>query len=151
MPEAAGVLGVLFWLAQVTALLYILYRCLLGVLSLRPHKHPAAGKYDTRFLVLIPAHNEAAVIDNTVTWFREMQYPAEKLQVVVVADACIDQTESLARAAGAQVLVKPAPASTKGNTIQWALARPEIAAMEWDAMVIFDADSRPWVDFLGLM
>src|SRR5436853_323592 len=30
MPDPASVLGVLFWLAQVTALVYILYRCLLG-------------------------------------------------------------------------------------------------------------------------
>ena len=151
MPDATGVLGVLFWLAQVAALLYIVYRCLLGVLSLRPHRHPATGSSDTRFLILVPAHNEAAVIANSVLWLRQLQYPAEKLQVVVVADACVDETESLARAAGANVLVKPAPASTKGNTIQWALARPEIAAMQWDAMVILDADSRPWVDFLGLM
>lgn len=151
MPDLIGVLGVLLWLGQVAALLYIAYRCLLGVLSLRPHRHPAEGRYETRFLVLIPAHNEATVIVNTVTWLKNLQYPQDKISVFVVADACIDETEAYAREAGAQVLVKPAPASTKGNTIQWALLRPEIQAATWDALVILDADSKPWVDFLSLM
>ena len=130
--------------------MYIVYRCLLGVLSLRPH-NTLPGNRDTRFLILIPAHNEETVIANTVNWLHNLQYPEERFRVFVVADACTDATESIARKMGAQVLVKPAPASSKGNTIQWAVARPEIQNAEWDALCIFDADSRPWVDFLSLM
>src|SRR5947208_9875619 len=106
MPNLIGVVGVLLWLGQVAALLYIGYRCLLGVSSLRPHRHPPLGPYDRRFLVLIPAHNEAHVIPNTVNWLKNLQYPQERIKVVVVADACTDQTEEYARSAGAQVLVK---------------------------------------------
>src|SRR3954452_8317397 len=120
MPDPIGVAGVLIWLGQVVALLYIGYRCLLGVLSLRPHKHPLPGNYDTRFLILIPAHNEEAVIANSIVWLHNLQYPEERFRVVVVADGCTDDTETIARNIGVQVLVKPAPASSKGNTIQWA-------------------------------
>lgn len=151
MPDLVALLGVLLWIGQVAALFYIGYRCLLGVLSLRPHHHPEPGRYNTNFLILIPAHNESAVIANSVTWLQNLQYPKAKIQVIVVADACVDETEELARNAGAQVLIKPAPASTKGNTIQWALLRPEVQSATWDALIIFDADSRPWVDFLSLM
>ena len=31
------------------------------------------------------------------------------------------------------------------------LAGPHLQEAPWDALVIFDADSRPWVDFLALM
>src|SRR5712671_3002326 len=100
MPELLDVLGVLLWLVQLVAISYIAYRCLLGVLSLRPHRHPPTGNYDTRFLILIPAHNEASVIASTIASLRKLQYPVSKLQVVVVADACSDETESIARNAG---------------------------------------------------
>jgi cellulose synthase/poly-beta-1,6-N-acetylglucosamine synthase-like glycosyltransferase len=151
MPDFIDILGVLLWLAQVASLLYVGYRCLLGVLSLRPHKLPLAGSRNTRFLVLIPAHNESAVIGESVLWLKKLQYPSDRMQVVVVADACTDDTATFARAAGAQVLVKPAPASNKGNAIQWALERPEIIEAQWDALVILDGDSKPWLDFLELM
>lgn len=151
MPELTDLLGVSLWLAQALSLAYVGYRSLIGLLSLQPHRHSPTGNFDTRFLVLIPAHNEELVINNTVMWLKNLQYPMDKIRVVVVADGCVDQTEAIARGTGAQVLVKPAPASTKGNTIQWALLRPEIQDADWDALIILDADSRPWLDFLALM
>jgi len=35
--------------------------------------------------------------------------------------------------------------------IQWALAHPDVAGAAWDALVIFDADSRPAANFLKAM
>ena len=151
MAEISSVLAALVWLAEAATLGYVAYRCILGALSFRSRKPLAAGKGDTRFLLLVPANNEGMVIASTVASLRALDYPESQRSIVVVADGCVDATESEARAAGAQVLVKPAPASSKGNVIQWALARPEIRNAAWDALVIFDADSRPEAQFLRFM
>ncbi|NMO94380.1 glycosyltransferase [Paenibacillus lemnae] len=42
--------------------------------------------------VMVPAHNEELVITATVEHILQMNYPAHKLQVIVVADNCTDQT-----------------------------------------------------------
>src|SRR5689334_10638604 len=96
MSDLLNVMGALQWLAQVLSLLYIAYRCLLGILSLRPHKHAPAGLYNTQFVILIPAHNEDTVVFNTVSWMKLLQYPQQQFQVVVIADGCTDRTEEFA-------------------------------------------------------
>ena len=55
---------------------------------------------------LIPANNEAAVIEGTVKNILEGQdYPRDKFEVFVVADNCTDDTAALAERAGAKVLI----------------------------------------------
>lgn len=52
--------------------------------------------------VLVPAHNEEAVIDATLATIRPQLQPGDRL--IVVADNCHDRTAEIARAAGATVL-----------------------------------------------
>ncbi len=42
----------------------------------------------TRFALAIPAHNEEAVISETVQRLLQMDYPAELFRVCIVADYC---------------------------------------------------------------
>ncbi|MPZ48892.1 MAG: glycosyltransferase [Dehalococcoidia bacterium] len=92
---------------------------------------------------MVSAHNEEAVIADTVRSLKALDYPDERRTVIVVADDCGDATAQAARAAGALVLVKPGPAMGKGTVIHWALTQPEVQEAAWDALVLFDADSRP--------
>ena len=50
-----------------------------------------------RFAIAIPAHNEAGVIGATVRRLRQMDYPADRFDVHVVADHCSDDTAAVAR------------------------------------------------------
>lgn len=59
-----------------------------------------------RLAALVPAHDEAASIAATVASLRAVEYPAEAWRVVVVADNCSDDTAGIARAAGAEVIVR---------------------------------------------
>src|SRR5207248_2669140 len=52
-------------------------------------------------------HDEEAVIERRVTNLHALEYPAEKLEVVVTSDASTDRTEELAQAAGARVVRNP--------------------------------------------
>ena len=151
MSELVDLFAWPIWLVEVLALSYVLYRSCLSLLSLRRPVSPSQGETATRFLILVPAQNEAAVIAETVRSMNALDYPAGKRLLYVIADSCIDQTENEARSAGANVLVKPSPASNKGDVLKWALGHPEIVGAAWDALIIFDGDARPAPEFLKLM
>ncbi|WP_438438350.1 glycosyltransferase family 2 protein [Hydrogenophilus thermoluteolus] len=63
----------------------------------------------TRFRIVIPAHNEAKHIATTVTAALALDYPRSHFSVLVVANACTDETAEVAQAAGAAVLSYPPP------------------------------------------
>jgi cellulose synthase/poly-beta-1,6-N-acetylglucosamine synthase-like glycosyltransferase len=54
--------------------------------------------------VIVAAHNEEAVILRRIENLLALDYPANKLEIVVTSDASTDQTEELAREAGARVI-----------------------------------------------
>ena len=105
----------------------------------------------TRLLFLVPAHNEAAVIGRCVESLLAQVYPAGMFSVVVVADNCDDDTESVAGGLGAECLVRHDRDNPgKPQAIAWALA--EIGDLSpWDACVIIDADSEVAPDFAGAL
>src|SRR5215467_4482505 len=64
---------------------------------------PAAGCAQRRFAILIPAHNEEALIGRLLASVKQLHYPAERYDVCVVADNCDDSTADIARSMGAAV------------------------------------------------
>ena len=64
--------------------------------------YPKAKKLHT-YAFFIAAHNEEPVIANLVRSIRDQDYPAELIDIFVVADACTDNTAQAAREAGAIV------------------------------------------------
>ena len=57
--------------------------------------------------VIVAAHNEASVIERRVANLRALDYPDDKLRLVVTSDASTDETEELAERAGARVVRNP--------------------------------------------
>jgi cellulose synthase/poly-beta-1,6-N-acetylglucosamine synthase-like glycosyltransferase len=57
--------------------------------------------------VIVAAYNEEAVIDRRIENLRELDYPADRVELVVTSDASDDRTETLAEAAGAKVVRNP--------------------------------------------
>jgi cellulose synthase/poly-beta-1,6-N-acetylglucosamine synthase-like glycosyltransferase len=92
-----------------------------------------------RFLILIPARNEAAVIDRAVQSVRGLSYPRSKYRMVVIADHCADRTAEVARSGGAECVERTEGSGGKGAAIAWALDR--FRDDPYDAVVILDADS----------
>src|SRR5471032_55569 len=77
-----------------------------------------------RFLFLVPAHDEALLIESCVQSLGQIRYPESAYRVVVVADNCTDDTAQLALASGAQCLVRTEPSQPgKPHAIAWALSR----------------------------
>jgi hypothetical protein len=103
------------------------------------YRKPANPRRTTvRFCVLVPAHDEAAVLGATLDAVNADRRPGDL--VVVVADRCRDRTADIAREHGARVLERPpeAPpgrAAARHDGVQFALT------LDWDALMWLDADS----------
>lgn len=90
-----------------------------------------------RCAVLVPAHDEAAVIGETVRLLRAQLQPGDTL--LVVADNCSDDTARRSREAGADV-VERSDAARRGKGYALDFGVRHLAQDAFDALVIVDAD-----------
>ena len=113
-------------------------------LTLLSHAPPVALRSSRRlrFDVIVPAHNEAAVIEGVVASLRKLDWPADGFRVLVIADNCTDSTAVLARAAGAEVLERH-DTERRGKGYALAFAFQASQAHGWAyAVVVVDADTE---------
>lgn len=64
------------------------------------------GEELPRVSLVIAAHNEASVIENKVRNALALDYPADRLEVIVTDDGSTDDTAALAQGAGANVVLR---------------------------------------------
>jgi cellulose synthase/poly-beta-1,6-N-acetylglucosamine synthase-like glycosyltransferase len=131
----------LFAVIAVPAVAACLYLLVLSLLSATPPSPSPSGRR-LRFDVMVPAHNEAALIERCLASLRQLDWPADCLRLWVVADNCDDTTAQLARKAGARVLERHDPLlRSKGHAL--CLAFGHSRDMGWaDAVVVVDADTE---------
>lgn len=100
---------------------------------------------ESRFLVLVPAHNEEKVIRDIVQNLQEMDYPKELYDFYIIADNCTDRTADVVRELGANVIEtrKESPDAPTGKPIALRKALEAIGdyRSRYDLMMIFDADN----------
>lgn len=106
------------------------------------HDPPRAGNpARNRFLIVVPAHDEEHQLMRTLQACKRLDYPADCLSVLVIADNCTDQTASIARKQGVRVIERNSPELRgKGHALEYALNG--IAHEDHDAVLIVDADCR---------
>jgi cellulose synthase/poly-beta-1,6-N-acetylglucosamine synthase-like glycosyltransferase len=124
--------------------------CLEVALSLVPRRPRAArdSRESSRLAVLIPAHNEAAVIARTL----QTLMPTLPLgsRVVVVADNCTDDTAAIARTCGAEAIERyDTIRRGKGFALDFGLQH--LAANPPHAVVFLDADCQVRPDTVRLL
>ena len=95
----------------------------------------------SRIVVVIPAHDEEDGLAATLDSLRQADYPAERLQIVVVADRCRDQTAAVAVRGGAVCLERSDGQPGKGAAIAWAVEQLRRRETRFDALLILDADT----------
>jgi len=119
--------------------IYNVFTSFYGLLFRRPVPRPKQPPRN-RIAAIIPARNEAAVVGNLVQSLLEQDYPRELFEIFVVPNNCTDDTEAVARAAGASILHVEGPIRAKGDVLRGAFT--QLSAMGgYDAYCVFDADN----------
>ncbi|MDD2884477.1 MAG: glycosyltransferase family 2 protein [Dechloromonas sp.] len=128
-------MGVLLALAG----LPVLYLLATVIAPLVQRSRPPSTTPPRRIAILVPAHDEALLIADTVGNLQQQRYTAEAMQVVVIADNCTDETAAIAAASGARVIERQGNPG-KGQGLFDALNL--LLQEDWDAFLIVDADSH---------
>lgn len=90
---------IFFWLAAFLLFyVYAGYPLLLALIGLFVHRpRPDAG-YTPRISVLIAAYNEEEAIERKIRQTLALEYPKEKLEVLVLSDCSTDRTDEIVKA-----------------------------------------------------
>jgi cellulose synthase/poly-beta-1,6-N-acetylglucosamine synthase-like glycosyltransferase len=139
-PRTVTALAVVFW----TSIALIVYvhagypLVLMAAAGASRERHHAAPAETPSVSLIIAAHNEGAVIAAKVANARALEWPSDRLQVIVCADGCSDDTVARARDAGADlVLDLPRGGKTRTQDAGAAAARGELLAFS-DANSIWE-------------
>ncbi len=94
------------------------------------------------FAVVVPAHNEELVIEQTVRNLFNIDYPVELFDVIVVADNCDDKTAVISARMGALVLERiNKKFKGKGYALKWCFDLLIKSSRKYDAFLVIDADT----------
>src|SRR5579871_5526911 len=159
MMRSSAWLDALFVASAVAIWFMIAYQFALFVAGLfysrRPWREPAwpADAEWPGVSVLVPARNEARVIDRTIEALTSLDYPADRLEVVIVDDGSTDGTgaivaERAARDARVRLLAVPRERSGRGKA---AALNQAFSSVLHDLVAIYDADNRPEPDALRIL
>ena len=95
-----------------------------------------------KFMAILPAHDEEAVIGNLIDSLMNQDYDKNLLDIYVIADNCTDSTAKVAKEHGAIVLERFDPEhKTKGYALNWFLQQKIKEKADYDAFFVFDADN----------
>lgn len=133
----------LFWLTCVCIVyIYVGYPILLKYLPKLPENRAhTTTDFQPQVSILIPAFNEAAVIEATIRNKLEQQYPAEAIQIIVISDESEDGTDDIVKRLAtddARIhLIRQSP--RQGKTAGLNLAIPQATG---DIVIFSDANSH---------
>lgn len=145
----------LFWSLGALLIYIISYLYFLAALSLMPSsKGNHSPKPETKFVILIPAYNEARVIEIPLKSIKNLNYPKTLYETIVIADNCTDETAKIVTDNGVRCLKRnDREKKGKGFALQWAFEylKKKKAFHMYDAFVIIDADTIVDPNFLKEM
>ena len=133
--------------------IFWLYQILISLCSLVKIKDkPLKVNKKHRFMAIIPAHNEEAVVGNLIESLKNQNYDKDLYDIYVIADNCTDNTAKVAKEAGAIVYKRfDETKKTKGYALDWFLKQKIEENAPYDAFFVFDADNIVHPDFIKNM
>jgi glycosyltransferase involved in cell wall biosynthesis len=138
-------LAIVFWVsAGLIIYVHLIYPPLLALLARvrpRPWRAPAPGAPLPAVTVIVPAYAEQEVIGARVRNLRELDYPRDRLEVIVACDGSPDATADQARGAAADLVLElPRGGKIRAQDAGVARARHGIVAFS-DANATWEPDA----------
>ena len=135
-----------------TITIFWLYQILISCSLVKIKDKPLKVNKKHRFMAIIPAHNEEAVVGNLIESLKNQNYDKDLYDIYVIADNCTDNTAKVAKEAGAIVYKRfDETKKTKGYALDWFLKQKIEENAPYDAFFIFDADNIVHPDFIKNM
>jgi hypothetical protein len=143
-------LEIVFWIAAAllvyaqvgyALLLAVLARVLPAGRASRRRARPVAPGEEPTVSLIVAAHNEETVIRDRVANALALDWPRDRLEVIVCCDGCTDATAELARAAGADLVLElPREGKVRAQDAGVERARGEVLAFS-DANAVWEPDA----------
>lgn len=145
----ASAIGI--WLFLLFNVVLTLFAFLNGLSAEKERRRIFAEPFPFPFVsILIPAHNEEVVIKRTVESMLALNYPKERLEIIVVNDGSSDATQDIvadiaSRHREVRLINVPAGEGGKGKSRTLNVGLEHAMG---DVIAIYDADNRPEADSL---
>lgn len=130
--------------SSIPLLVYIIY---LTAVLLTRESQPPENFTIPKITVVIPAYNESKVIEHRIQNFKDINYPSEKIHIIVVDDRSTDDTIELAQKAfktydlSGEVLIKQKRSGTNASVNLGIEKAMTDIIVTTDADVIFEKDA----------
>ena len=134
--------------------LLVAHYVILSILGLFFKKSYPKTDVKLRYGVVVSARNESKVIGSLIDSIKQSDYPADLVDVFVVAHNCTDSTAEVAREHGATVFVYDNPyEKTKGYALRYLFNQieKEKGTQTYDGFFIMDADNILAEDYISKM
>jgi len=141
---------IIYYILFAFLLTYGLYFAITGLFGFKNmnkkliKKHKAKAK----FAILIASRNEENVIGNLVKSLKQQKYPEDLFEIYVIPNNCTDDTEKVAKKAGAKIIKCTVPTKSKGEVLKFTFDKLS-SNKDIDAYIIFDADNVVHPDYLA--
>lgn len=114
--------------------------------------HLASADPTQSLTIIVPAHNEEAVIQSKIANLANLLYPRDALQIVIALDGCTDRTEAIADACITELAPEDAAVFqldvVSPNQGKLAVLNTQIAKATSDIVVLSDASATVEPDAL---
>ena len=141
--------ALIFLIPSFAVVLYYLFLVCARLSGVCDRQQPATEPSNS-ILIVIPAHDEQIVIEQTLQSCLTAKYPNHLLEIVVIADNCQDNTAQIARDMDIRVLERHDPTRPgKGHALAWAFE--QLIQESHDAYMVLDADCPLDVNSLRIM
>lgn len=124
--------------------IYLGYPVLAFLAAIFRNKKVKKASYEPNVSILIAAHNEQDSIETTLKNKLALNYPKEKLEIIVISDGCTDKTEDIVKQYGEQgvTLLSQQPRAGKTSALNMAVpkAKGEILIFS-DANSLYDSNA----------
>ncbi len=136
------IIKLIFSIISALISLYILHFFFFSVLGAIHKKRFPKADEKCHYAVLISAKDEEKVIPRLINSIRDADYPQDKLDIIIIAHNCQDNTADMARSMGARVIVYNdlSPSSqTLGAAYHYAFK--QIDVKNYDGFIVLNADN----------